>query len=118
MLSGYEEKFQTPHLLSKDELASQIRRYVEVFNLNLITSAKIQNTQYDLSERKWRIEIETLAGRRTITSKQLVVATGFGTQKPRIPSIPGDYDYQGISIHSAQFKNGKELKQKGVTVNF
>jgi len=104
--------------LSKDELASQIRRYVEAFNLNLITSAKIQTTQYDLSDQKWRVEIETPPGRRAIMSKHLVIATGFGTQKPRIPSIPGEDDYQGITIHSALFKNGIELKQKGVTVNF
>ena len=118
MLSDYDKELQTPHLLSKDELASQIRRYVEAFNLNLITSAKIQTTQYDKSTQKWMVEIETPAGSRTILSKHLVIATGFGTQKPHIPSIPGKDNYEGISVHSAQFKSGIKLKQKGVKVRF
>ncbi|CAI7648612.1 unnamed protein product [Penicillium pancosmium] len=110
----YDKELRTPHLLSKDELASQVRRYVETFKLNIITSAKIKSTQYDMSTERWEIEIATPAGKRKISSKQLVLATGFGSQKPNMPYIPGKELYKGTSIHSAQFKSGLDLKEKGI----
>lgn len=104
-------------MLSKDELASQVRRYVETFNLNIITSAKIKSTQYDMSTERWEIEIDTPAGKRKVSSKQLVLATGFGSQKPNMPYIPGRELYRGTSIHSAQFKSGMDLKERGIKVS-
>jgi hypothetical protein len=45
--TGYDKDLQTPHLLTRDDLASQVRRYVETFNLNVINSARITWTEYD-----------------------------------------------------------------------
>lgn len=117
LYAGYDKELRSPHLLSKDELASHIRRYIETFNLNIITSAQIQHTEYDLLTQRWEIELETPAGKRTVSSKQLVLATGFGTQKPNMPHIPGETIYEGMSIHSAQFKSGKSLNEKGIKVS-
>ncbi|KAJ5980851.1 Monooxygenase [Penicillium waksmanii] len=114
MTISYDKELCAPHLLSKDELASQVRRYVETFNLNIITSAEIKSTQYDMSTERWDIEIDTPAGKRKISSKQLVLATGFGSQKPNMPYIPGKKLYKGTSIHSAQFKSGMDLNDKGI----
>lgn len=70
-----------------------------------------------MSAERWEVEIDTPAGRRKIFSKQLVLATGFGSQKPNMPCIPGKELYKGTSIHSTQFKSGMELKEKGAKVS-
>ena len=114
---GYPKELQSPHLLTKDELAEQVRKYVAAFNLNVITSAKIKSTQYDDSTKRWTVRLETPAGEHRVVSKHLVQATGIGSQKPYIPSIPDSHLYKGISIHSASYKNAKELKEKGAKVN-
>ncbi|EEU40655.1 uncharacterized protein NECHADRAFT_76016 [Fusarium vanettenii 77-13-4] len=47
-------------------------------------------------------------------SKHLVQATGVRSQKPHRPLVIDEGIYKGISIHSVAFKNGNELKNRGV----
>lgn len=110
---AYDKHLQTPHLLTKDELAEQVRRYVATFHLNMVNSAKIVSTKYEQSTQQWTVKFETPAGLRTAVSKHLVQATGIGSQKPYMPPMADQDKYKGISIHSSQFKNGKELADKG-----
>jgi cation diffusion facilitator CzcD-associated flavoprotein CzcO len=114
---GYDKELQTPHLLSRSDLASQVSRYIETFNLNIINSAKIQSTHYDPSTERWHIKFQTPAGQRSAVSKHLVLATGIGSQKPNIPDIADKDLYQGITIHSAQYQNAKVLAEKGAKVS-
>jgi cation diffusion facilitator CzcD-associated flavoprotein CzcO len=113
---GYDKGLQTPHLLSRSDLASQAARYIETFNLNSINSAKIQSTRYDPSTERWQIKFQTPAGQRKAVSKHLVLATGIGSQKPNIPQIEDKDLYQGINLHSAQYQNAKQLVEKGAKV--
>ncbi|KAM0429243.1 hypothetical protein ACHAPT_006457 [Fusarium lateritium] len=110
----YAKELQSPHLLTKDELAQHLRRYVSTFHLNFITSANVQSTVYDQSTKRWTIKFQTPSGQHTAVCKHLVQATGIGSQKPNLPSIADQHLYEGISIHSQSYKNGNELKKKGV----
>lgn len=114
--SGYDKELQTPYLLSRSDLASQVSRYIETFNLNIINSAKIQSTHYDPSTERWHISFQTPAGPRSAVSKHLVLATGIGSQKPNMPQIADRDLYQGISVHSAQYQNAKVLAENGAKV--
>ncbi|KAL4926923.1 monooxygenase [Aspergillus undulatus] len=109
----YDKELQSPHLLARQELASQVRRYVESFNLNVISSAQIKWTEYYEVTKKWSITFQTPSGQRRAASRHLVMATGIGSQKPRMPQIAEPYLYKGISIHSAEFKSAKLLKERG-----
>lgn len=56
-----------PHRLSKEDLASQVQKYVKASNLNMITitSAQIRWTEYDPSTKRWMVKFQTPAGQRT-----------------------------------------------------
>ncbi|KAL0261575.1 hypothetical protein SLS55_003005 [Diplodia seriata] len=110
----YDKHLQYPHLLTRDDLADQVRRYVAAFNLNVITSTQIKSTLYDQSSQRWTITFQTPAGQRTAVSKHLVQATGIGSQKPYLPPIADRHLYKGISLHSAQYKSAAKLKEQGV----
>ncbi|KAK7979622.1 hypothetical protein PG989_012079 [Apiospora arundinis] len=110
----YAAELQSPHLLTRGELAQHVRQYVEMFNLNMVTSAKILHTQYDTRAKRWTATIQTPSGQTTVVSKHLVQATGFGSQKPYMPPMRNIDLYKGISIHSNKYKNGKELIDRGV----
>ncbi|KAK0744847.1 hypothetical protein B0T21DRAFT_447951 [Apiosordaria backusii] len=111
----YEDELHGEHLLSRDDLVNQIRRYVKEFNLNMITSAQIQSTHYDQSGECWIVKFETPTGSRTATSRHLVQATGFDSQKPYIPDVADKEVYKGLSLHSQLYKNPQAtLKDKGV----
>jgi cation diffusion facilitator CzcD-associated flavoprotein CzcO len=79
--------------------------------------AEIQWTEYDELAKKWTIAFQTPAGQCKATSSHLVLATGIGSLKPNIPYIAEPHIYKGISIHSAEYKNAKLLKEQGVKVS-
>ncbi|KNG89349.1 monooxygenase [Aspergillus nomiae NRRL 13137] len=110
---AYDEELRAPHLLTREELASQVRRYVETFNLNIITSAQILSTRYDLSTKLWEVKVKAPAGQQTAHCKHLVLATGIASQEPYLPKVVDGHLYQGTSLHSAQYKNGKQLTETG-----
>ena len=83
----------------------------------MITSVKIVSTWYEQSTQRWIVKFDSPAGLRTAVSKHLVQATGIASQKPYLPLIADQNKYRGISIHSTQFKNGKELADKGAKVS-
>ncbi|KAM5368983.1 hypothetical protein ACJZ2D_009292 [Fusarium nematophilum] len=112
----FDKDLQAPHLLTKDELAEQVRRFASGFNLNIITSAEILSTVYDQTSRRWSVKFQTPSGVCTAVSKHLVQATGIGSQKPYLPAISDEKLYKGISIHSEDFKSGKDLAQKGSAI--
>ncbi|TQB67870.1 hypothetical protein MPDQ_004495 [Monascus purpureus] len=109
----YDKELQTPHLLTKDDLAAQVRRYVAAFNLNIITSAQILSTQYDQLSQRWTVKFQTPAGQRTAVSRHLVQATGLGSQKPYLPPMKDEGLYKGTRVHSAQYRNAKEFTDQG-----
>ncbi|KAK8078268.1 FAD/NAD(P)-binding domain-containing protein [Apiospora saccharicola] len=109
----YDAELQFPHMLTRDELAAHVRRYVETFNLNIITAAKVTHTQYNTKTKRWTVMIQTPDHHTTVISKHLVQATGFGSQKPYMPPMQSPDLYKGVSIHSAGYKNAKELVDKG-----
>lgn len=83
----------------------------------MITSVKIQSTQYDELSKRWTIRFQTPTGQHTAVSKHLVQATGLGSQKFYLPPIKGEDLYKGTSVHSAQYRNAKEFKQEGAKVS-
>ncbi|RTE77631.1 hypothetical protein BHE90_007863 [Fusarium euwallaceae] len=110
----YDKELQAPHLLTKDELAEQVRRFVSAFNLNVITSAQIKSTIYNQSTQRWTVKFQTPAGMRTAVSKHLVQATGIASQKPYLPSVANKRLYKGINIHSTAYRSAKNLGEQGV----
>ncbi|KAK8040052.1 hypothetical protein PG993_008463 [Apiospora rasikravindrae] len=103
-----------PHMLTKDELAGHVRHYVDTFHLNMITSARITDTRYNKRTKRWTVTVQTPDRQTTVICRHLIQATGFGSQKPYMPPMQCPDLYKGISMHSAGYKNAKELVDKGV----
>ena len=110
----YDKELQSPHLLTKDELAQQVRRYVKAFQLNIITSAEIIETT-QLPDKRWSVKFKSSAGVYNIIAHHLVQATGFGSQKPNLPTTKDEPLFSGISIHSKYYKSAKQLQNQGVS---
>ena len=87
-------------------------RYAQTFNLNVLLSSSIKSTAYDYILKKWTLKLVCPGGEKTIVCKQLVQATGVGSRVPYLPKIENEGKYKGISMHSAEFKNAKQLVGK------
>lgn len=101
-------------MLTKKDLADQVIKYVNAFNLNVINSARIVSTQYDKLTRRWNVKFSRDGKDSTVTCQHLVQATGIGSQKPFVPSIKNKELYKGISLHSSEYKSATQLKKQGV----
>lgn len=109
-LADYDQSLGAPHLLSRNKLAEHLCKFVPTFNLNVITSANVVRTTYDVSSEKWTVIFSTPSGTQTATCRQLVQATGVGSQKPYVPAINDQEVYEGPDIHSAEYKNPEALQ--------
>lgn len=115
--TAYDKKLASPYLLTKNDLAEQVRQYVAAFNLNIINSAKVLSTEYNTADKQWTVKFQTPTGEKTIVSKQLVQATGIGSQKAFVPPMEDEKLYKGVSLHSSQYKSASELKARGIKVS-
>ncbi|KAI1357742.1 hypothetical protein F5Y08DRAFT_323485 [Xylaria arbuscula] len=111
----YPKELQTPHLLTKYEIAEHLIQYAKNFQLNVFLSVTVQSTIFDPSEKKWVVVLKSADGStKTITCKHFIQATGFGCGKPYVPPIPGKELYGGVVIHSSQYRNAEVLAKRGV----
>lgn len=103
--------------LHRDDLADQMRRFAGAFNLgqDVLHSTTIRSTSYDPERKKWTLTLSPSG--KGIECKHIVLCTGIGSWAPHVPEIPGLETYQGVAIHSADFKNGRELAARGVKVS-
>jgi thioredoxin reductase len=99
--------------LKRDDLTAHLKRYVQTFGLDIINSVEITKTTLEANGR-WRVEFQTSEGAYTVLAKHLVQATGISSQIPFTPSIPEQEVYNGIAMHSSQYKNAEMLRDQGV----
>ena len=104
--------------LHRDHLAEQMRRFSAAFHLDdaVLHSTTVQSTLFDPDCKTWSVVVKPSG--KTITCEHLVLCTGIASSAPYVPDIPGSELYQGISIHSNDFQNGKDLAAKGIKVSY
>ncbi|KAK1655074.1 hypothetical protein BDP81DRAFT_308322 [Colletotrichum phormii] len=110
----YPKEQHFPHFLTRDELANQVKRYVETFNLNVVNSAKVMSTTFNQASKLYTVTFWSPTGRRVAVARHLVQATGLGSQKPHMPPMADANLYKGVSVHSTAYRNAKDLKMLGV----
>ncbi len=106
----------TPEELTRDDLAAQMRRFGEAFDLNVIHGTKVKATSFDGSNKTWTVNLTTQAAVKTVHCKHLALATGIGSWVPHIPAIPNGDAYSGTVMHSHHYKNAERLATQGVKV--
>lgn len=94
-----------------------MRRFASEFNLeeDVLHSTTVRSTAYDSERKVWTVTLSPSG--KTIECKHMVLCTGIGSWAPDMPEIPGREAYKGVSIHSAEYKNGRELAGQGVKVS-
>ncbi|ROV95041.1 hypothetical protein VPNG_09489 [Cytospora leucostoma] len=112
----YRKELQSPHRLNKYDVAEHLKAYAANFHLNVMLSTTIQSSTYNSTEKKWTFKLRTTngSGSKTIISKHLVQATGLSCGIPNLPPIEHKNLYQGISLHSVQYRNARLLAEQGV----
>ncbi|GAB4847742.1 hypothetical protein Ancab_026804 [Ancistrocladus abbreviatus] len=106
-----------PTYMNKDEFIKYLNDYVSYFAIKPHYSECVFSTSYDESEQRWTVIAQHTKSREVhgYSSKFLVIASGENS-KSYIPHIPGQLNFEGISLHSSQYKSGSNFRGKDVLV--
>ena len=104
-----------PDYIPKDQIANWLESYVDIMEVDFWTRTTFEGAAYDEAAQRWSADLRTLAGKRTLRPKHIVMATGVsGT--PNIAKIAGIENFAGPVLHSGQFAAGKEWAGRSVVV--
>jgi putative flavoprotein involved in K+ transport len=105
-----------PVYIPKDKLASWFEFYVEAMELNFWTGQELVAGAYDDKNAKWRVTLRNSDGtERVMQPRHLVFATGVSSI-PYTPDLPGLDRFSGAKVHSGDFKNAGQWKDRRALV--
>lgn len=105
-----------PNYIPKDKIANWLEFYVDALELDFWTSTSFEGAIYDEALGTWKASLRLKDGTiREMRPAHIILATSVnGT--PNIPEIPALKNFKGRVLHSSQFRNGAEWKNKNVLV--
>jgi cation diffusion facilitator CzcD-associated flavoprotein CzcO len=105
-----------PVYIPKDKLANWFEAYVDAMELNYWTGTEFESGTYDEAEGRWSVVLRRADGsRRTMHPRHVVMATGV-SGIANVPDIPTLKEFAGPVLHSSQYNDGEEWKDKVAVV--
>ena len=95
------------------EILDYLRDCVERFGVRdrIHLECEMQNAAWSEDEQRWLIE----TSRGALSARFLIGAPGL-LSEPKTPSVPGLDDFDGLTIHTARWGDGPDLRGKRVAV--
>lgn len=113
--------FRTSTFMSKQTFIDYVDEYVSRFNVNPHYCHNVESALYDEAEKKWKVVVKnTRATDKEVCRQEygadfLVIATGENSQAI-IPELPGLETFDGVVVHSSDYKCGASFRDKSVLV--
>jgi cation diffusion facilitator CzcD-associated flavoprotein CzcO len=105
-----------PVYIPKDMLANWFESYVGAMELNFWTGTELTSGSYDDARRQWNVTLRRSDGSgRVMHPRHLIFATGVSSI-PYTPDVPGLDAFAGTLVHSGDFKNAKQWKDRKTMV--
>jgi cation diffusion facilitator CzcD-associated flavoprotein CzcO len=105
-----------PTYIPKDKLANWFEAYVESMELNYWTGTEFESGTYDVKDERWTVLLRRADGsKRTMHPRHVVMATGV-SGIPSLPDIPSLKNFTSTVIHSSQYTDGEEWRDKKALV--
>ncbi|KAL6822016.1 hypothetical protein J3E69DRAFT_357103 [Trichoderma sp. SZMC 28015] len=103
--------------LGKDQLATGHKRWADKYGINIWLSTTLVSGSWDKDQRLYTLTIKKNGIISKITAKHVVFATGAGSQVPLIPEWPDKDKFNGIIMHSQNYKSAEGWRGKrGIVV--
>lgn len=95
------------------EILDYLQRCADDFGVRdrIHVNCEMQEADWQEDEQRWRIR----TSRGTLTARFLIAAPGL-LSEPKIPDVPGLDEFDGVTIHTAQWGEGPDLRGKRVAV--
>ena len=97
-------------------MADWLEQYVSSQDLIVWTnSCFLPVPSYDFNAKRWTVVVDRNGIRITLHPAHIVLATG-SLGKPRIPDVPGNNLFRGVSFHASEYHGGRSFAGKHVVV--
>lgn len=105
-----------PSYIPKDLIANWLEFYVDVMAINFWTRTSFDGADWDEAAQCWTARLTLDDGStREMRPRHIIMATSVsGT--PNIPEIPTLENFQGTVLHSSQFGDGAQWRDRPVMV--
>ncbi|KAL6793224.1 hypothetical protein J3E68DRAFT_438073 [Trichoderma sp. SZMC 28012] len=103
--------------LGKDQLAAGHKRWADKYGINIWLSTMLVSGSWDKDQHLYTLTIKKNGIISKITAKHVVFATGAGSQVPLIPEWSDKDKFNGIIMHSQNYKSAEGWRGKrGIVV--
>lgn len=104
-----------PQFTPKDKLGDWFEAYASIMELNVWTKTTLANASFDDVKAQWTVDLIRDGKQRTIRPKHVVFATGHAGE-PKVPSFPGQSDFEGQVYHGSEHREAAKTDCKGKKV--
>ncbi len=105
-----------PVYIPKDKLANWFESYVDAMELNFWTATSFESGRYDADNQRWTVVLRHGDGsERIMHPRHVVMAAGVSGIANR-PDIPSLKNFAGTVLHSSQYHDGEDWKDKNAIV--
>ncbi|KAH8800359.1 dimethylaniline monooxygenase (N-oxide forming) [Xylogone sp. PMI_703] len=101
-----------PEFLTKELIAAGHREHVRRFGINIWTSTEMQSSSWSEDQRIWTCRLNRAGEELTMTTHHLVFAMGAASHSPLVPEFTDREKFNGIIMHSADYKSASDWKGK------
>ncbi|MFH8471128.1 flavin-containing monooxygenase [Streptomyces sp. NPDC018000] len=98
--------------VARDDVVRYLEKYVEHHGLEVVTGVEVSRIDRAPDGAGWQL---TATGGRVLTSRAVVVATGYN-HTPRIPDWPGRDTFTGDLVHACDYRNPAPYAGRDVLV--
>ncbi|KAJ7085615.1 FAD/NAD-P-binding domain-containing protein [Mycena crocata] len=105
-----------PIFTPRDKVADWLEQYAISQDLVVWTNSRpLPTPSYDAASKQWTVVIDRAGQHITLNPAHIVISTG-ALGKPRIPSIPDMYRFDGTKIHCSSYTGGENFSDKRVLI--
>ena len=103
---------EDPYFLAAKDLARGFQRFVDRYDINVWLSTNVDSAAWDDEAKKWTVSIDRAGQSMALKACHIVFAIGAAGQKPKMPSYPHRENFNGIVMHSVDYKSADAWKGK------
>ena len=104
-----------PQFTPKDKLGDWFEAYASLMELNVWTKTTLTSATFDHATSKWTVDLLRDGKPRTIHPNHVVFCTGHAGE-PKIPSFPGQKEFEGLVYHGSQHEDASQTNVRGKKV--
>ncbi|KAJ3804067.1 hypothetical protein F5876DRAFT_91876 [Lentinula aff. lateritia] len=107
-----------PIFIHAKKMANFLESYASILDLNVSLGSEVKYAAFNEDTQIWTVTVEKQKMNETcnLTARHIIFATGVMGGEAEMPIYPGMNSFQGVMLHSLQYKNAANMRGKRVVV--